>query len=320
MLLPSEYSEKDDQPYCSACHIKLFSKGTVFVMPQPEQWVDPSPKKESNPLAPKIQIDATKCTKCNLNVYKNEEILAAARHWHVACFTCGGTAKAKDGCNRVLTANTYLDHMTDPYCIPCYERLFSDAEKVNEKIRSANEEATGLGHKKTHLTEIEVMKMTYLNVNDAPKCIKCDKVVYKYDEHEAFNKVYHKNCFTCGGASGNGKACQQLLSLQNYGNQDNEPYCYGCLKSLFNISTQLQMDKNGKEITGLREPVVLKENWEAEDPWAHIGIQEGREFWIDTLSEARYGPKTMINEKIDVQGSSTYDKANKFISEVQKLS
>ena len=82
------------------------------------------------------------------------------------------------------------------------------------------------------------------------------------------------------------------------------------------------MDKTGKEITGLREPVAVKEDWEAPDPWAHTGIEEGKEFWIDTLSaEARGGgPKTIIQEKIDVQGSSTYDKANKFISEVQKLS
>jgi hypothetical protein len=58
-------------------------------MPVSEPWIDPTLPPET------IPIDTSKCTKCQLNVYKNEEILAAARHWHKTCFTCGGTAAGK---------------------------------------------------------------------------------------------------------------------------------------------------------------------------------------------------------------------------------
>ena len=283
VLLEGEYIEKDEQPYCPTCHIKKFKSA-----------------------APTIQIESNKCAKCNLNVYKNEEILAATRHWHKTCFACYE-------CTRVLTVDKYLDHNSDPYCIPCFERLFSDAEKLNELNLQS-----GVGHKKTHLTEMELMKQNYANVNDAPHCSKCEKVVYKYDQHSACGKMYHKSCFTCGGSSKT-KACQQLLSLKNYNTHDDKPYCNHCLSTLFNLPITRKLDDQGKEITGLREPVILKEDWEAEDPWAHTGIEEGREFWHDTITEMRHGPKTIITENIDVQGSSTNSKTKQFLEEVQKL-
>ncbi len=45
------------------------------------------------------------CIKCNLLVFKGEEILALDNMWHSACFTCGGSTSK--GCNTLLSA--YID-------------------------------------------------------------------------------------------------------------------------------------------------------------------------------------------------------------------
>ena len=38
-----------------------------------------------------------------------------------------------------------------------------------------------------------------LPVNTAPKCTVCQKTVYKMEEVSAVGRIWHSNCFTCGG-------------------------------------------------------------------------------------------------------------------------
>ena len=38
-----------------------------------------------------------------------------------------------------------------------------------------------------------------LPVNTAPKCSVCQKTVYKMEEVSAVGRIWHSNCFTCGG-------------------------------------------------------------------------------------------------------------------------
>ncbi len=65
---------------------------------------------------------APKCTSCAKTVYKMEEMIAVGRVWHLTCFCCGGTKG--DGCNKVLKRDNYLDHDNQPYCNPCYNKLY----------------------------------------------------------------------------------------------------------------------------------------------------------------------------------------------------
>lgn len=63
-----------------------------------------------------------KCSLCQKTVYKMEEIIALGRVFHDKCFTCGGVNK--DGCGKVLKRDGYVDHENEPYCAPCYQRMF----------------------------------------------------------------------------------------------------------------------------------------------------------------------------------------------------
>eukprot|EP01033_Poteriospumella_lacustris_P017874 gene17874-12813_t len=63
-----------------------------------------------------------KCSICTKTVYKMEEIIALGRIFHDKCFTCGGVHQ--DGCGKVLKRDGYVDHENEPYCTPCYQRLF----------------------------------------------------------------------------------------------------------------------------------------------------------------------------------------------------
>ncbi|KAJ5072181.1 lim domain family [Anaeramoeba ignava] len=57
------------------------------------------------------------CAKCGKQVYQMEKIDALDRHWHKACFTC-------TSCGDRLNRAKYAEHNNQPYCHPCYNRLF----------------------------------------------------------------------------------------------------------------------------------------------------------------------------------------------------
>mmetsp|Transcript_7358 Transcript_7358/g.10958 ORF Transcript_7358/g.10958 Transcript_7358/m.10958 type:complete len:518 (-) Transcript_7358:204-1757(-) len=67
---------------------------------------------------------APKCTVCAKTVYKMEEVSAVGRIWHTTCFTCGGGLADTPGCKRVLRRDNYVDHDLQPFCQPCYNKLY----------------------------------------------------------------------------------------------------------------------------------------------------------------------------------------------------
>ncbi len=85
MLTLDAYVPKDGQPYCSTCHIRLFSNGPVFQKPVYEEtWVDDS--RPSVIATTVIKVETVKCTVCDKNVYKAEEVIAGGRVWHKTWF------------------------------------------------------------------------------------------------------------------------------------------------------------------------------------------------------------------------------------------
>jgi len=62
------------------------------------------------------------CEKCLKNVGIKEERKACGKLWHVDCFRCGGIED--DGCKRTLSLDAYTSHDEQPYCRPCYGKLF----------------------------------------------------------------------------------------------------------------------------------------------------------------------------------------------------
>jgi len=70
-----------------------------------------------------------------------------------------------------------------------------------------------------------------LSAATTPRCVICTKSVYKMEEIQAVNKIWHKSCFTCGGTVKNG--CGRVLNLNNYLDHDNQPYCNACYSKLY---------------------------------------------------------------------------------------
>lgn len=101
------------------------SASTTSLAKPPPPLVKPasSPTPKYTPTNNTVtNTETPKCTSCAKSVYKMEEIIAVGRIWHTTCFTCGGTKG--DGCNRTLKRDGYVDHANQPYCNPCYAKLF----------------------------------------------------------------------------------------------------------------------------------------------------------------------------------------------------
>lgn len=157
------YLDHSGEPFCQACYNKLYRpKGfnvgvgmntdvssnnninNTAVSPAVSPVNKPVPPPPAPPAAPPAPPAArpappaptpapastttpalgggSKCSICTKTVYKMEEIIALGRIFHDKCFTCGGVNN--DGCGKVLKRDTYVDHDNEPYCQPCYARLF----------------------------------------------------------------------------------------------------------------------------------------------------------------------------------------------------
>ena len=74
----------------------------------------------SSPVSPwkpvNIKLIEKRCPRCNLNVYKAEEIVIGDKSWHRICFRCSQ-------CNRSLRQDTAKNEKGSPYCDTCYRYL-----------------------------------------------------------------------------------------------------------------------------------------------------------------------------------------------------
>lgn len=86
------------------------------------QGVFAAPGKVSAARGKFVAAVGNKCAKCAKSVPMPEERRACDLYWHIDCFTCGGLQS--DGCKKKLTLDSYTSRGSDPYCRPCYNRLF----------------------------------------------------------------------------------------------------------------------------------------------------------------------------------------------------
>lgn len=92
----------------------------------------------------------------------------------------------------------------------------------------------------------------------APTCCVCAKITYKYEQHQALGRVWHKDCFKCNG-------CKKLLSLTVFAERSDQPYCLLCLRSHF--GEQADASAASGE-TGLRQEAAPPSFSDREvDPW-----------------------------------------------------
>ena len=53
-----------------------------------------------------------------------------------------------------------------------------------------------------------------LPINAGPKCPVCQKTVYKMEELNAVGRIWHTNCFTCGGGKADTEGIIYHLKLE----------------------------------------------------------------------------------------------------------
>jgi len=64
-----------------------------------------------------INTAMPKCGRCDKQVYDAEEVSAAGKKWHQACFKC-------KECSAALSSSNLRDNAGEIYCGGCYGRLF----------------------------------------------------------------------------------------------------------------------------------------------------------------------------------------------------
>lgn len=74
-------------------------------------------------------------------------------------------------------------------------------------------------------------KVVTMAFNSTPKCTICAKSVYKMEEMVAVGRIWHLNCFTCGGSSSEG--CKRVLKRDGYVDHENNPFCLACHSKLY---------------------------------------------------------------------------------------
>ena len=198
---------------------------------------------------------AATCYVCSKAVYAVEELKALSKTWHKTCFKCSG--KAKDGCGKRLNLSDYMEHDNEPYCKFCHPKLFGTGAHRQGMINS-----TPLDNKIKQEESVPKSENPFLKADkvrraslgkEAPvpppaaaasvpapapaaksvpnPCSFCSKTVYAVEQLKALGGVWHKRCFKCSGVNKDG--CMKVLSLTEYVDNRNQPYCRNCHTKLF---------------------------------------------------------------------------------------
>lgn len=65
-----------------------------------------------------------------------------------------------------------------------------------------------------------------------PKCPGCARSVYAAESITLMQRMWHKTCFVCGGASQD-TGCRKVLTLHTYVDHDGDPFCKACYELNF---------------------------------------------------------------------------------------
>ena len=86
---------------------------------------------------------------------------------------------------------------------------------------------------KTKIKQGWQQKLSGKGNTNAPRCAKCEKIVYKMEEIVALGSTWHKSCFSCGATSDPMDGCNRILSLATYMDNKKKPYCKACFDRNF---------------------------------------------------------------------------------------
>lgn len=149
-------------------------------------------------------------------------------------------------CDKSLTGQAYILREEHPYCIACYEKLFSNTcEKCTKIIGTDSKD---LSYKEKHWHEwCFVCCICSNSLVDKPfgskeekiycgdcyanefasRCDGCSQVFKPGTKKMEYKgKQWHENCFTCNN-------CKKALGTQSFIPKDDHNYCVTCYEELF---------------------------------------------------------------------------------------
>ncbi|XP_023244352.1 four and a half LIM domains protein 2-like [Centruroides sculpturatus] len=182
-----------------------------------------------------------RCIACDELIFSGEYIRAMSRNWHTIHFCCWK-------CDENLTGQQYIPRDDNPFCIRCYEKLYSNicekcgkAIEVDSKDLSiknkhwheacflCNECHTSLINKPFGINANQVYCAKCYEVSYATRCVKCgEKFKAGTRKMEYKDKQWHENCFYC-------VVCTNPIGTKNFIPKDNDIYCMTCYERKFTI-------------------------------------------------------------------------------------
>ncbi|XP_023228116.1 four and a half LIM domains protein 2-like isoform X2 [Centruroides sculpturatus] len=182
-----------------------------------------------------------RCAACDELIFDGKYIRAMSKDWHTIHFCCWK-------CNESLTGQRYLIRDDQPFCVHCYEKLYSDI--CNECGKSIGVDSEHLSYKDKHWHEscfscnnchTSLINKVFGSKADqvycaicyesdfATKCECCGEVLKagtRKMEYE--DKQWHENCFLC-------VVCANFIGNKSFIQKDNNIYCPSCYEKKFSV-------------------------------------------------------------------------------------
>ncbi|KAI5613532.1 four and a half LIM domains 2b [Silurus asotus] len=127
-------------------------------------------------------------------------------------------------CKDSLLGKKYVQREENPYCVKCYNSLYSNTCEECKKPIGCDSRATD----KPFTTKNEQLLCTECYANEySSKCYECKKTIMPGSQKmEHKGNSWHETCFTC-------KRCQQLIGTKSFIPNDNSIYCVPCYEKQF---------------------------------------------------------------------------------------
>ncbi|XP_023217374.1 four and a half LIM domains protein 2-like isoform X1 [Centruroides sculpturatus] len=181
----------------------------------------------------------SRCAACDELIFTEEYIRAMSKDWHTTHFCCWK-------CNDLLRGQQYLLRDEHPYCVLCYEILFSNT--CNECGRSISVDSMDLFYKNKHWHDscflcskcrdsliykpfgFKTDKVYCASCYDAAfatKCDVCGEIFRTGTKKIEYNgKQWHEKCFCC-------IVCTNSIGTKSFIHKDNDIYCITCYEQKF---------------------------------------------------------------------------------------
>ncbi|XP_067131736.1 four and a half LIM domains protein 2-like [Centruroides vittatus] len=182
-----------------------------------------------------------RCAACDELIFDGQYIRAMSKDWHTIHFCCWQ-------CDESLTGQRYVLRDDQPFCLRCYEKMYStvcdecgkaigvDLKDLSYKDKhwhetcfACNKCHTSLINKPLGSKADQVYCEACYESDFAAKCDSCGEVIKAGTRKmECKDKEWHEKCFRC-------VVCANFIGNKSFIRKDNNIYCPSCYEEKFSI-------------------------------------------------------------------------------------